>query len=100
MPQFFIDRPIFAWVIALLIILGGGIALSRLPTDSYPVVAPPQVIISASYPGANASTVESTVTKVIEQDLTGINNLLYFTAQSSYGQSQIILTFSTGTNPN
>ncbi len=100
MPQFFIDRPIFAWVIALLILLGGGIALSRLPTDSYPVVAPPQVIISASYPGANASTVESTVTKVIEQDLTGINNLLYFTAQSSYGQSQIILTFSTGTNPN
>ena len=100
MPQFFIDRPVFAWVIALLILLGGGIALSRLPTDSYPVVAPPQVTITASYPGANASTVESTVTKVIEQDLTGIDNLLYFTAQSSYGQSQITLTFQTGTNPN
>jgi multidrug efflux pump len=99
-PQFFIDRPVFAWVIALLILLGGGIALSRLPTDSYPVVAPPQVTITASYPGANASTVESTVTKVIEQDLTGIDNLLYFTAQSSYGQSQITLTFQTGTNPN
>ena len=100
MPQFFIDRPVFAWVIALLILLGGGIALSRLPTDSYPVVAPPQVTINASYPGANASTVESTVTKVIEQDLTGINDLLYFTAQSSYGSSQITLTFATGTDPN
>ena len=100
MPQFFIDRPIFAWVIALLILLGGGIALSRLPTDSYPVVAPPQVTIHASYPGANARTVESTVTRVIEQELTGIDNLLYFTAQSSYGQSQITLTFATGTDPN
>ena len=99
MPQFFIDRPVFAWVIALLILLGGGIALSRLPTDSYPVVAPPQVTITAHYPGANASTVESTVTRIIEQDLTGIDNLLYFTSQSSYGQSQITLTFATGTNP-
>ena len=99
MPQFFIDRPVFAWVIALLILLGGAIALSRLPTDSYPVVAPPQVTITANYPGANARTVESTVTRVIEQDLTGIDNLLYFTSQSSYGQSQITLTFATGTNP-
>ncbi len=99
MPQFFIDRPVFAWVIAILICLGGAIALSRLPTDSYPVVAPPQVVITANYPGANASTVESTVTKVIEQQLTGIDNLLYFTSQSSYGQSQITLTFATGTNP-
>ena len=99
MPQFFIDRPVFAWVIAILICLGGAIALSRLPTDSYPVVAPPEVNISASYPGANASTVESTVTKVIEQQLTGIDNLLYFTSQSSYGQAQITLTFATGTNP-
>ena len=99
MPQFFIDRPVFAWVIAILICLGGAIALSRLPIDSYPDVAPPQVNISASYPGANAKTVQSTVTQVIEQQLTGIDNLLYFTSQSSYGQSQITLTFATGTNP-
>ncbi len=99
MPQFFIGRPIFAWVIAILICLGGAIALSHLPIDSYPEVAPPQVIITANYPGANAKTVESTVTQVIEQQLTGIDNLLYFTSQSSYGQSQITLTFATGTDP-
>ncbi len=99
MPQFFIDRPVFAWVIALLVMLMGGIALSRLPSDSYPDIAPPQVVINASYPGANASTVEATVTQVIEQQLTSIDNLLYFTAQSSFGTSQITLTFETGTNP-
>jgi multidrug efflux pump len=98
-PQFFIDRPVFAWVIALLVMLMGGIALSRLPSDSYPDIAPPQVVINASYPGANASTVETTVTQVIEQQLTSIDNLLYFTSQSSFGQSQITLTFETGTNP-
>ena len=99
MPQFFIGRPIFAWVIAIMICLGGAIAVSHLAIDSYPEVAPPQVIISANYPGANAKTVESTVTQVIEQQLTGIDNLLYFTSQSSYGQSQITLTFATGTDP-
>ena len=99
MSQFFIDRPVFAWVIALLVMLLGGIALSRLPSDSYPNVAPPQVEINASYPGANASTVEATVTQVIEQQLTSIDNLLYFTARSSFGQAQITLTFASGTNP-
>ncbi len=99
MPQFFIDRPVFAWVIALLVMLMGGIALSRLPSDSYPDIAPPQVVVSAGYPGANASTVETTVTQVIEQQLTGIDHLLYFTAQSSFGESQITLTFDTGTDP-
>src|SRR5579872_5875124 len=99
MPQFFIDRPVFAWVIALLVMLLGGIALSRLPSDSYPDIAPPQIVIQANYPGANASTVETTVTQVIEQQLTSIDNLLYFTAQSSFGESQITLTFATGTNP-
>ncbi|MGH8270348.1 MAG: efflux RND transporter permease subunit, partial [Steroidobacteraceae bacterium] len=93
------DRPVFAWVIALLVMLMGGIALSRLPSDSYPDIAPPQVVVSASYPGANASTVETTVTQVIEQQLTGIDHLLYFTAQSSFGESQITLTFDTGTDP-
>jgi multidrug efflux pump len=98
-PQFFIDRPVFAWVIALLVMLMGGIALSRLPSDSYPDIAPPQVVVSANYPGASASTVETTVTQVIEQQLTSIDNLLYFTSQSSFGQAQIVLTFATGTNP-
>ncbi|HUN71649.1 MAG TPA: multidrug efflux RND transporter permease subunit [Steroidobacteraceae bacterium] len=99
MPQFFIDRPVFAWVIALLVMLMGGIAASRLSSDSYPNIAPPQVQINASYPGANASTVEATVTQVIEQQLTSIDNLLYFTSQSSFGQTQITLTFESGTNP-
>ncbi|MGH8180261.1 MAG: efflux RND transporter permease subunit, partial [Steroidobacteraceae bacterium] len=99
MPQFFIDRPVFAWVIALLVMLMGGIALSRLPSDSYPNIAPPQVVVSANYPGANAATVETTVTQVIEQQLTSIDNLLYFTAQSSFGEAQITLTFASGTNP-
>jgi multidrug efflux pump len=97
--QFFIDRPVFAWVIALLVMLMGGIAATRLPIDAYPNIAPPQVVINANYPGANASTVEQTVTRVIEQQLTGIDNLLYFTSQSSFGQAQITLTFSTGTDP-
>jgi multidrug efflux pump len=98
-PQFFIDRPVFAWVIALLVMLLGGIAVTRMPIDAYPNIAPPQVVVSASYPGANATTVEQTVTRVIEQQLTGIDNLLYFTSESSFGQSQITLTFTTGTDP-
>ena len=65
MPQFFIDRPIFAWVMAILVTLGGIVAIARLPAEAYPAIAPPQVIVSALYPGANASTVEATVTQVI-----------------------------------
>ena len=100
MPQFFIDRPVFAWVLAILIGLGGMLALRRLPSEAYPQIAPPQVAITASYPGANAATVETTVTQVIEQQLTGIDNLLYFTSQSaSDGSSTITLTFENGTNP-
>ncbi|MBV8877734.1 MAG: multidrug efflux RND transporter permease subunit [Gammaproteobacteria bacterium] len=100
MPQFFIDRPVFAWVLAILIALGGTLALLRVPSEAYPQIAPPQVAITASYPGANAATVESTVTQVIEQQLTGIDNLLYFTSQSaSDGSSTITLTFENGTNP-
>jgi multidrug efflux pump len=100
MPQFFIDRPVFAWVLAILIGLGGMLALLRLPSEAYPQIAPPQVAITASYPGANAATVETTVTQVIEQQLTGIDNLLYFTSQSaSDGSSTITLTFENGTNP-
>jgi len=100
MPQFFIDRPVFAWVLAILIALGGIIALLELSTEAYPDIAPPQVIVSTSFPGANASTVESTVTQIIEQQLTGIDDLLYFTSSSSSdGSSQITLTFDSGTNP-
>ncbi|HWX69162.1 MAG TPA: multidrug efflux RND transporter permease subunit [Steroidobacteraceae bacterium] len=100
MPQFFIDRPVFAWVLAILIALGGVLALLRLPSEAYPAIAPPQVAITASYPGANAATVETTVTQVIEQQLTGIDNLLYFTSQSaSDGSSTITLTFESGSNP-
>ena len=100
MPQFFIDRPVFAWVLAILIALGGTLALLRLPSEAYPAIAPPQVAITTTYPGASAATVESTVTQVIEQQLTGIDNLLYFTSQSaSDGSCTITLTFISGTNP-
>ena len=100
MPSFFIDRPIFAWVVAILISLGGVIAMLNLGIASYPDIAPPQVTVTATYPGASAATMESTVTQVIEQQLTGIDNLLYFSSSSnSSGTSTITLTFATGTNP-
>jgi multidrug efflux pump len=100
MPQFFIDRPIFAWVIAILITLSGLICLRELGIESYPQIAPPQVIVSATFAGANADTVEKTVTQVIEQQLNGIDHLLYFSStSSSSGGSTITLTFDTGTNP-
>ncbi|HEY8509380.1 MAG TPA: efflux RND transporter permease subunit, partial [Steroidobacteraceae bacterium] len=100
MPHFFIDRPVFAWVIAILITVAGAIAITRLPAAAYPDIAPPQVSITAVYPGANAETVERAVTQVIEQQLTGIDRLLYFTStSSSTGSSSITLTFETGTDP-
>jgi len=100
MPQFFIDRPVFAWVLAILITLGGLLALTRLPSEAYPQIAPPQVAVTTTYPGASAATVETTVTQVIEQQLTGLDNLLYFTSQSaSDGSANITLTFQNGTNP-
>ncbi len=100
MPSFFIERPVFAWVIAILLCLFGGIALRSMGVDSYPDIAPPQVTVTANYPGASAATMESTVTQVIEQQLTGIDNLVYFSSTSgSNGQTVITLTFATGTNP-
>src|SRR5271168_764647 len=100
MPQFFIDRPIFAWVIPILICIIGVISISRLGVDSYPEIAPPEVTVQASYPGASASTMETTVTQVIEQQLTGIDNLIYFSSTSnSNGTATITLSFETGTNP-
>jgi multidrug efflux pump len=99
MPQFFIDRPVFAWVLAILITLGGALALTRLPAEAYPEIAPPQVAVTTTYPGASAATVEATVTQVIEQQLTGLDRLLYFTSQSaSDGSATITLTFQNGTS--
>ena len=100
MPRFFIDRPIFAWVVAILITLAGSAAIFELPVSAYPSIAPPQISVSASYPGASAQVLEKTVTSVIEQQLVGIDNLLYFDSTSrSNGTVQITLTFNTGTNP-
>jgi multidrug efflux pump len=100
MPQFFIDRPIFAWVIAILITLAGTISIFNLPVSSYPAIAPPQVSVKATYPGANAAVVEKTVTSVIEQNLTGVDNLLYFNSTSrDNGSMQVTLTFVSGTDP-
>lgn len=100
MSKFFIDRPIFAWVIAILIILGGVIAITHLGVQSYPNIAPPEVTISAKYQGASATTAEGTVTDVIEQQLTGIDNLMYFSSETKAdGHVSITLTFKPGTNP-
>jgi multidrug efflux pump len=100
MPRFFIDRPIFAWVLAILITLAGTAAIFRLPVSAYPPIAPPQVSITATYPGASAEVVEKTVTSVIEQQLTGVDNLIYFDSTSrSNGTMQITLTFLNGTDP-
>ncbi|HRW48480.1 MAG TPA: efflux RND transporter permease subunit [Caldilinea sp.] len=100
MPRFFIDRPIFAWVLAILITLAGTVAIFNLPVSAYPPIAPPQVSISATYPGASAEVVEKTVTSVIEQQLTGVDNLIYFESTSrSNGTVQITLTFLNTTDP-
>ena len=99
MPSFFIDRPIFAWVVAILITMVGTIAMLNMGIESYPNIAPPQVSVSATFPGANADTVEKNVTQVIEQQLTGIDHLLYFSSSSNAnGTAAITLTFETGTN--
>jgi multidrug efflux pump len=100
LPHYFIDRPVLAWVIAILIMIGGGLAITRLPTAAYPDIAPPQVAINAVYPGANADTIERTVTQIIEQQLTGLDRLMYFTSSSnSNGTAGITLVFENGTDP-
>jgi multidrug efflux pump len=100
MPNFFIDRPIFAWVIAIIIMLAGGLAILKLPIAQYPTIAPPAIAITAVYPGADAETVQNTVTQVIEQNMNGIDNLMYMSSNGdSTGTATITLTFQSGTDP-
>jgi len=99
MSKFFIDRPIFAWVIAIIIMLAGALSILNLPVAQYPSIAPPAVTVSATYPGADAKTVQDTVTQVIEQNMNGIDGLLYMSSTSdSSGSVQITLTFNSGTD--
>ena len=100
MANFFIDRPIFAWVIALVIMLAGGLSILKLPINQYPSIAAPAVAIQVSYPGASAQTVQDTVVQVIEQQLNGIDGLRYMSSESnSDGSMTITVTFEQGTNP-
>ena len=100
MAKFFIDRPVFAWVIAIMMMLGGALCIKLLAVEQYPDIAPPSVTVSAVYPGADAQTIENTVTQLIEQNLTGLDNLIYMKSTSSaQGVVQTTLTFAPGTSP-
>ena len=100
LSRFFLDRPVFAWVIAIFIMLLGGLAIYNLPVAQYPPIAPPAIAISCSYPGASAQTVENSVTQIIEQKMTGFDDMIYLSGKSdSAGNSRIELTFEPGTDP-
>ena len=100
MSKFFLERPVFAWVIAIAMMLGGGLAIYNLPISQYPPIAPPSISIRALYPGASAKTVEDSVTQIIETNLTGLDRLLYmYSTSDSSGSVQITLTFAPGTDP-
>ncbi|MGI4848768.1 MAG: efflux RND transporter permease subunit [Janthinobacterium lividum] len=100
MAKFFIDRPIFAWVIAIFILLAGVLSISSLPVSQYPSIAPPTIVVSATYPGASAQTLEDSVTSLIEQEMNGADGLMYVESQSqANGQVQITVAFNPGTNP-
>ena len=100
MSSFFIDRPIFSWVLAIIVMMAGALSLLKMPIEQYPNIAPPSVSISTSLPGASAETLENSVTQVIEQSLTGIDSLRYFASSSdSDGNVMITLTFEPKTNP-
>jgi len=100
LSRFFLDRPVFAWVIAIVLMAAGGLAIYNLPIAQYPPIAPPSIAIDSFYPGASAETVENSVTQIIEQKMTGLENMLYLSASSdSAGASRIELTFAAGTDP-
>ena len=100
MSKFFINRPIFAWVIAIVLMVAGALAIRSLPIAQYPAIAPPSIAINVTYPGASAKTLEDTVTQVIEQKMNGIDHLRYLASTSdSAGNATITLTFDAGTNP-
>src|SRR5690349_18730326 len=100
MARFFIDRPIFAWVLAIIVMLAGVMAIKILPIAQYPTIAPPAIAISANYPGASAKALEDTVTQVIEQKMKGLDRLAYISSTSeSSGSVTITLTFESGTDP-
>src|SRR5512133_3143861 len=100
LSRFFLDRPVFAWVIAIILMVAGGLAIHNLPISQYPPIAPPSIAISAFYPGASAETVENSVTQIIEQKMTGFDKMLYLAATSdSAGASRVELTFAPGTDP-
>ncbi|AMN46364.1 multidrug transporter [Steroidobacter denitrificans] len=100
MARFFIDRPIFAWVIAIIVMLAGALSIFQLPISRYPTIAPPTVSISANYPGASAQVVEDSVTQIIEQNMKGLDGLIYMSATSeSNGHASVTLTFASGTDP-
>ncbi len=100
LSKFFLDRPVFAWVIAIIIMLAGGLAIYNLPVSQYPPIAPPSIYIRTMYPGGSAETVENSVTQIIEQKMTGLDDMLYMSATSdSSGMARIELTFAPGTDP-
>ncbi|TFV90272.1 efflux RND transporter permease subunit, partial [Oxalobacteraceae bacterium OM1] len=100
MAQFFIDRPVFAWVVALFILLAGAISITRLPISQYPTIAPPSIVVQATYPGASAQVLDESVTSLIEQEMNGADGLQYMESQSqANGVAQITVTFVPGTNP-
>ncbi|MBE0502121.1 MAG: efflux RND transporter permease subunit, partial [Desulfuromonadales bacterium] len=100
LSKFFLDRPVFAWVIAIIIMSAGGLAIYNLPISQYPPIAPPSIAIDAFFPGASAETVENTVTQIIEQKMTGLDDMLYLSGtSSSSGAGRIELTFKPGTDP-
>src|SRR5690349_10242175 len=100
MARFFIERPIFAWVIAIIIMIAGTLSVLRLPVAQYPAIAPPAITIQTTFPGASATTLEQTVTQVIEQRMNGLDGLRYITSSSdSSGFASVELTFEPGTDP-
>ena len=98
MAKFFIDRPIFAWVIALFILVFGGVAITKLPIAQYPTVAPPSIVINVAYPGASAQTLEDSVISIIEREMNGAQGMIYMESTSqANGTGSITVSFETGT---